>query len=69
MKEIKAVIPPSRLARLREQFRKLPDFPGMTVSPPARAARVTAGEPRHLRRNQRTSETTTEITSPVTIGK
>jgi nitrogen regulatory protein P-II 1 len=32
MKEIKAVIQPSRLARLREAFRKLPDFPGMTVS-------------------------------------
>ena len=32
MKEIKAVIQPSRLARLREQFRKLPDFPGMTVT-------------------------------------
>jgi len=27
MKEIKAVIQPSRLAILREQFRKLPDFP------------------------------------------
>ena len=32
MKEIKAVIQPARLARLREAFRKLPDFPGMTVS-------------------------------------
>ena len=32
MKEIKAVIQPSRLARVREEFRKLPDFPGMTVS-------------------------------------
>ena len=32
MKEFKAVIQPSRLARLREQFRKLPDFPGMTVT-------------------------------------
>ncbi len=31
MKEIKAVIQPARLARLREAFRKLPDFPGMTV--------------------------------------
>lgn len=31
MKEIKAVIRPQRLARLREAFRKLPDFPGMTV--------------------------------------
>jgi nitrogen regulatory protein P-II 1 len=32
MKEIKAVIQPARLARLREAFRKIPDFPGMTVS-------------------------------------
>ena len=32
MKEIKAVIQPARLARLREAFRRLPDFPGMTVS-------------------------------------
>ena len=31
MKEIKAVIQPTRLARLREAFRKIPDFPGMTV--------------------------------------
>jgi nitrogen regulatory protein P-II 1 len=32
MKEIKAVIQPSRLARVREAFRHLHDFPGMTVS-------------------------------------
>jgi len=32
MKEIKAVIQPGRLARVREAFRKMPDFPGMTVS-------------------------------------
>lgn len=32
MKEIKAVIQPQRLARLREAFRRIPDFPGMTVS-------------------------------------
>jgi nitrogen regulatory protein P-II 1 len=32
MKEIKAVIQPARLARVREAFRKRPDFPGMTVS-------------------------------------
>lgn len=31
MKEIKAVIQPARLARLREMFRAMPDFPGMTV--------------------------------------
>jgi nitrogen regulatory protein P-II 1 len=31
MKEIKAVIKPTRLPRLREAFRKIPDFPGMTV--------------------------------------
>ena len=31
MKEIKAIIQPNRLARLREQFRRIPDFPGMTV--------------------------------------
>ena len=32
MKEIKAVVQPFRLTRIREAFRKLPDFPGMTVS-------------------------------------
>lgn len=32
MKEIKAVIQPSRLDGLRQAFRKIPDFPGMTVS-------------------------------------
>ena len=32
MKEIKAVIQPARLARVREAFRKIADFPGMTVS-------------------------------------
>jgi nitrogen regulatory protein P-II 1 len=32
MKEIKAVIQPSRLEVLRQAFRKIPDFPGMTVS-------------------------------------
>lgn len=31
MKEINAVIQPTRLARVREAFRRLPDFPGMTV--------------------------------------
>jgi len=32
MKEIKAVVQPSRLARIRSAFRRIPDFPGMTVS-------------------------------------
>ena len=32
MKEIKAVIQPARLARVREAFRRLPNFPGMTVT-------------------------------------
>ncbi len=31
MKEIKAVIQPARLPRVREAFRRIPDFPGMTV--------------------------------------
>jgi nitrogen regulatory protein P-II 1 len=31
MKEINAVIAPGRLPRLRAAFRRLPDFPGMTV--------------------------------------
>jgi len=31
MKEIKAVIQPMRLEQLRNAFRKIPDFPGMTV--------------------------------------
>jgi nitrogen regulatory protein P-II 1 len=32
VKLISAVIQPSRLARLREAVRKIPDFPGMTVT-------------------------------------
>jgi nitrogen regulatory protein P-II 1 len=32
VKEIKAIIEPHRLARLREAFRRIPDFPGMTVT-------------------------------------
>lgn len=32
MKEIKAVVQPGRLPRLREAFRRIPDFPGMTVA-------------------------------------
>jgi len=32
MKEIKAVIQPARLPRVREAFRHLSDFPGMTVT-------------------------------------
>ncbi len=31
MKEIIAVVQPARLARLRDAFRRIPDFPGMTV--------------------------------------
>ncbi len=32
MKEIRAVIQPARLEALRERLRKLPGFPGMTVT-------------------------------------
>ncbi len=32
MKELKAVIQPQRLAKLREAVRRIADFPGMTVS-------------------------------------
>lgn len=32
MKEIKAIIRPARLAKVREAFRKLEGFPGMTIS-------------------------------------
>lgn len=32
MREIKAIIQPGRLARLREAFRRIADFPGMTVT-------------------------------------
>lgn len=32
MKEIKAVIQPMRLEQVRQAIRKIPDFPGMTVS-------------------------------------
>jgi nitrogen regulatory protein P-II 1 len=32
VKEIKAIVQPARLARIREAVRAMPDFPGMTVS-------------------------------------
>ena len=32
VKEIKAIIQPGRLARVREAVRRIPDFPGMTVT-------------------------------------
>lgn len=32
MKEIKAIIQPSRLSRVRDALRKVPGFPGMTVT-------------------------------------
>ena len=32
MKEIKAVVQPSRLPRIRSAFRHVKDFPGMTIS-------------------------------------
>lgn len=32
MKEIKAVVQPARLAKVREAMRHVPGFPGMTVS-------------------------------------
>ena len=47
MKEVKAVLPPAKLARLGEALRRVPGFPGMTVArlegmaPPASAARAT----------------------------
>ncbi|BBE49878.1 Nitrogen regulatory protein P-II 1 [Ferriphaselus amnicola] len=31
MKEIKAIIQPKRLERIRDAFRNLPGFPGMTI--------------------------------------
>jgi nitrogen regulatory protein P-II 1 len=32
MKEIKAIVQPGRLHRIRDAVRTMPDFPGMTVS-------------------------------------
>lgn len=32
MREIKAVIQPSKLSRVRDALRKLPGFPGMTIT-------------------------------------
>jgi nitrogen regulatory protein P-II 1 len=32
MKEIKAIVRPSRLHKIRESFRQLPGFPGMNIS-------------------------------------
>ena len=31
MKEVRAIVRPSRLARLREALRAIPNFPGVTV--------------------------------------
>jgi nitrogen regulatory protein P-II 1 len=33
MKEIKAIVRPNRLHKIRDAFRQLPGFPGMNISP------------------------------------
>ena len=46
MKEIKAIIRPSRLHKIRDAFRTLPGFPGMTASH-VEGCSSHAGEERH----------------------
>ena len=46
MKEIKAIIRPSRLHKIREAFRTLPGFPGMTASH-VEGCSAHAGKERH----------------------
>ena len=46
MKEIKAIIRPSRLHKIREAFRTLPGFPGMSASH-VEGCSAHAGEERH----------------------
>ncbi len=46
MKEIKAIIRPSRLHKIREAFRGLPGFPGMSASH-VEGCSAHAGEERH----------------------
>jgi nitrogen regulatory protein P-II 1 len=46
MKEIKAIIRPSRLHKIREAFRSLPGFPGMSASH-VEGCSAHAGEERH----------------------
>jgi len=46
MKEIKAIIRPSRLHKIREAFRTLPGFPGMSTSH-VEGCSAHAGEERH----------------------
>lgn len=33
MKEIKAIVRPNRVPKIRDAFRRLPGFPGMNISP------------------------------------
>jgi nitrogen regulatory protein P-II 1 len=50
MKEIKAIVRPGRLDRIREAVRKLPGFPGMSVSQVDGCSRFPAGQnPRTIR--------------------
>ena len=46
MKEVKAIIRPSRLHKIRDAFRELPGFPGMNVSH-IEGCSMHAGEERH----------------------
>ncbi|SDH64065.1 P-II family nitrogen regulator [Propionivibrio dicarboxylicus] len=53
MKEIKAIIRPSKLAALREALRDFPGFPGMTVSKvEGLSAPSRIGAPRHNLREE-----------------
>ncbi len=60
MKEIKAVIQPNRLTRLRDAFREVPNFPGMTVTR-VMGCRQHAGIERHDRIKDELTDFTDKI--------
>jgi nitrogen regulatory protein P-II 1 len=49
MKEIKAVVQPSRLPRIRSAFRHVKDFPGMTITKVEGCSRETQHERKSIR--------------------
>ena len=66
MKEIKAIIRPSKLPMLREKLRALPNFPGMTVSKAEGCSAPSVHSPSNLKEEltDYTPKVRIEIVSP-----
>lgn len=66
MKEIRAVIRPQKLARLRESLRALPGFPGMTITKVVGCGATTRHTPHNIKEElvDFTDKVRIEIISP-----